>query len=147
MQIIRVSTYDQLQQCLQIRWEVFVDEQNVPEHLEIDEWDEGHLACRHVLLCEEQGLCTATARMRNYSQDTGKIQRVAVRKIARQKGHGRLVLNTLEEWARELGLQYIILDSQCHAENFYLKLGYVTISSEPFDDAGIPHVRMRKKLA
>jgi predicted GNAT family N-acyltransferase len=52
----------------------------------------------------------------------------------------------LEQQAREAGNAYCILDGQCQAEAFYHKLGYVTISRQPFEDAGIMHVRMRKLL-
>ncbi|MNN97524.1 putative N-acetyltransferase YjcF [compost metagenome] len=52
----------------------------------------------------------------------------------------------MEELARELGLEASILDAQCQAENFYKKLGYEVISTEPFYDAGILHVRMQKML-
>jgi predicted GNAT family N-acyltransferase len=38
------------------------------------------------------------------------------------------------------------MDGQCQAEGFYNKLGYVTVSTEPFLDAGILHVRMQKEL-
>ena len=47
----------------------------------------------------------------------------------------------LEAQARELKA-HSVLDAQVQAEAFYRKLGYETISDEPFDDAGIPHVRM-----
>ena len=50
----------------------------------------------------------------------------------------------LEAQARELKSQYSVLDAQVQAEAFYRKLGYETISDEPFDDAGIPHVRMKR---
>ncbi len=33
MEIIRVTTKDQLQACFGVRFKVFVDEQQVPEHL------------------------------------------------------------------------------------------------------------------
>lgn len=74
------------------------------------------------------------------------MQRIAVRKPFRSKGIGRVLMMALEAQARELKLQYSVLDAQVQAEAFYRKLGYETISDEPFDDAGIPHVRMKKEL-
>ncbi|MNI96548.1 putative N-acetyltransferase YjcF [compost metagenome] len=74
------------------------------------------------------------------------MQRIAVHKDYRGKGYGRILLLALEERARELGLIFSVLDAQCHAEDFYSKLGYEVISEEPFYDAGILHVRMQKKL-
>jgi len=43
-------------------------------------------------------------------------------------------------------IEKIKLHAQTHAEGFYKKLGYVTVSGE-FMDAGIPHVEMVKKLS
>jgi predicted GNAT family N-acyltransferase len=64
----------------------------------------------------------------------------------RGKGVGIQLLQALEQQARLNGYTFCILDSQCQAEPFYAKAGYVTISNEPFDDAGIMHVRMQKTL-
>jgi len=57
-----------------------------------------------------------------------------------------VLLLALEQIAGDLGLSGAILDAQCQAEKFYAKLGYEVISEEPFYDAGILHVRMKKPL-
>jgi predicted GNAT family N-acyltransferase len=145
-EIINVTTPEQLQHALTIRKEVFVKEQNVPEDLEIDEFDIISDNVHHVLVQDEDGEYVATGRLIYYNNDTAKMQRIAVLKDYRQSGYGRILLLALENRARELGLTYSILDAQCQAEHFYAKQEYETISKEPFDDAGIPHVRMRKKL-
>ncbi|MNN70596.1 putative N-acetyltransferase YjcF [compost metagenome] len=94
----------------------------------------------------DEGLPVATGRLIYYKADTAKMQRIAVLKDYRSKGYGRILLLAMEELARELGLESSVLDGQCHAENFYSKLGYKVISAEPFYDAGILHVRMLKAL-
>ncbi|MCS7463293.1 GNAT family N-acetyltransferase [Paenibacillus doosanensis] len=144
-QTSHVTTQQQLHQCLDIRKKVFVIEQQVDESLEIDEFDETPQSCCHVLY-EMDGQPAATGRMRPYKSDTMKLQRIAVLKEARGTGAGRAIVTALEEEARRLGYAYTLLDAQCQAEPFYLKLGYVTVSPETFLDAGIPHVRMTKKL-
>ncbi|MFE5323614.1 GNAT family N-acetyltransferase [Paenibacillus sp. NPDC056579] len=144
-EIIHVTTQQQLNQCLDIRKEVFVHEQQVDESLEIDEFDDSPQACSHVLL-QEDGLPVATGRMRPYKEDTMKLQRIAVRKPARGTGAGKAIVLALEEEARRIGYAYTLLDAQCQAEPFYIKLGYTTVSPETFLDAGIPHVRMKKQL-
>lgn len=143
--IIPVKTEEQLQKCLEIRKEVFVEEQKVPLDLEIDEFDQIGPDVHHVLI-EAEGAYAATGRLIYYKDNSAKMQRIAVRKEFRSQGIGKILLIALEELARELGLTKSVLDAQCQAETFYAKLGYETISTEPFDDAGIPHVRMVKAL-
>ncbi|GGA21461.1 GNAT family N-acetyltransferase [Paenibacillus physcomitrellae] len=143
--IIPVKSEDRLQNCLDIRREVFVEEQKVPISLEIDEFD--HIADdAHHLLIEQDGNYAATGRITYYKDNAAKIQRVAVRKAFRSKGIGKVLMIGLEELARELGFEKAVLDGQLHAVPFYEKLGYVVTSEEPFDDAGILHHRMEKKL-
>lgn len=143
--IIRVQTEEQLERCLDIRKEVFVKEQQVPVDLEIDNYDKLGPDVYHVLI-EMDGEYAATGRLIYYQDTSAKLQRIAVHKGFRTKGVGTILLLALEELARELGLSQSVLDAQCQAEGFYAKLGYETISTEPFDDAGIPHVRMVKSL-
>lgn len=143
--IIAVNSEQQLEKCLDIRKEVFVEEQKVPIDLEIDEYDVISSDATHVLV-ELEGTAAATGRITYYKDNSAKMQRIAVRKSFRSKGLGRILLLAMEERARELGLTKAVLDAQCQAEDFYAKLGYETISTEPFYDAGILHVRMEKPL-
>jgi predicted GNAT family N-acyltransferase len=145
MQIIHVRTEDELAACFAIRKEVFVKEQGVSVEEEIDEYDASPQACRHFLLLED-GAPIATARWRPYDAKTAKLQRVAVRQPYRGKGLGRTLILHMERDAAALGYEAAVLDGQCQAETFYRKLGYEVISKEPFYDAGILHVRMKKKL-
>jgi predicted GNAT family N-acyltransferase len=145
MEIIRVTRYHELEQCFAIRKEVFVEEQKVPQDLELDEKDESTEACNHLLLLEN-GMPAATGRWYLYKPLTAKLQRVAVLQAYRGKGLGKQVILALEQHARELGCTASILDAQFHAEEFYLKLGYIITSAEPFYDAGILHHRMEKTL-
>ncbi|MEK4852754.1 GNAT family N-acetyltransferase [Paenibacillus sp. FSL H7-0756] len=145
VEIVHVTTEEQLQMALEIRKKVFVEEQKVPVEEEIDEYDVISEHVHHFLLMEG-GQPAATGRMIYYKADTAKMQRIAVQEAFRAKGCGRILLLAMEERARELGLQASILDAQCQAEPFYRKLGYEVISKEPFYDAGILHVRMSKAL-
>jgi predicted GNAT family N-acyltransferase len=145
MEITIVDSYSQLAQCLAIRNQVFVEEQGVPQELENDAYDASPEACVHVLLTYD-GVPAGTGRWMSYNKQTAKIQRVAVLAEFRGKGIGKILLQELEQHAHLGGHTSCILDSQCHAESFYSQLGYSTISEQPFDDAGILHVRMQKKL-
>jgi predicted GNAT family N-acyltransferase len=144
-EISYVTTEEELKHALGIRRQVFVIEQQVPEELEIDQYDVISPDVHHVLL-HTDGKAVATGRLIYYSKDTAKMQRIAVLESYRSFGYGRVLLLAMEELARELGLTYSLLDAQCQAQKFYDKLGYEVISEEPFYDADILHVRMRKSL-
>ncbi|TCZ72329.1 GNAT family N-acetyltransferase [Paenibacillus albiflavus] len=145
MQMIHVTNAEDLQKCFHIRKEVFVNEQGVAEDLEWDEKDQTPDACRHMLLMKDD-VPVGTARWYGYDADTAKLQRVAVLKEYRGTGAGKQLILGMEEDARKFGYTFSMLDGQCQAEQFYAKLGYEVISDEPFFDAGILHVRMRKSL-
>lgn len=140
-EIIRITTEEQLQASFAIRTKVFVEEQQVPVELELDEHDQTAV---HVLAYDEEGHPVATGRMIDYGNGAGKLQRIAVLAPARKGGYGRLVIDKLEELGRSLGYSSFVLEAQTHAEGFYEKLGYVNVSAEPFLDAGIWHVKMVK---
>jgi predicted GNAT family N-acyltransferase len=48
----------------------------------------------------------------------------------------------LIEFARLEGRSHFHLHAQTHAIAFYEKLDFRDIGEPPFDDAGIPHIRM-----
>ncbi|WP_058301757.1 GNAT family N-acetyltransferase [Gorillibacterium timonense] len=142
-----VQNEEDLQACFAIRVQVFVEEQNVPSDEEIDEFDASWDACRHFLV-KVDGKPAATGRYRSYKESppTVKLQRIAVLPEYRGTGLGRVLILAMEADAKKAGADYSVLDAQCQAEPFYRKLGYETVSPETFLDAGIPHVRMQKRL-
>ncbi|TVX94759.1 GNAT family N-acetyltransferase [Paenibacillus agilis] len=144
-ELLEVKTQEQLDACIAIRLEVFVEEQQVPAEEECDEYDKLDAPAYHVLL-QQQGEYIATGRIKLLDELTAKMQRIAVRKSYRGQGIGRVLVLGMEQIARVHGVERSVLDAQCQAEGFYQSLGYVTISEEPFYDAGILHVRMEKKL-
>ena len=140
---IIVTSDEQLEQCLAVRMEVFVKEQQVPRDLEVDELDASWEACKHFLLLDDSKP-VAAGRYRLYDEQTAKLQRIAVLSTYRGHGLGRQLIELMEKEISEHNISAIILDAQLSAETFYRKLGYVTESEETFLDAGILHVRMKK---
>lgn len=127
--------------ALSIRYTVFVDEQQVPKALEVDE-DEA-AAIHFVLYEEDQPL--ATLRLLPLSPSQVKLQRMAVQQDARQKSLGKQLILFAENYANEQGYQTITLGAQQTAIPFYEKIGYQP-QGEPFMDAGIPHITMHKTI-
>lgn len=120
-----------------VRREVFIQEQNVPEELE---WDEFDRTAQHILVLNDTQP-VATARIKK----DGHIGRMAVLKQYRQQGIGSEILLRLLDDARKLELKKVFLYAQVSAIHFYEKQGFVCEGNE-FMDAGIPHKMMIKKL-
>ncbi len=141
--IQRVKDKNDLQEAFLVRKQVFVLEQNVPEHLELDDLDQDPQTV-HVLARDHRGQALGTARMRSYTPDgTAKIERVAVLASHRRSGLGRTLMAFLEQEARAAGFREIVLHAQIRAKAFYERMGYAAFG-ERFMDAAIEHIAMRK---
>ncbi|WP_394741115.1 GNAT family N-acetyltransferase [Natronococcus roseus] len=127
--------------ALAVRHAVFVEEQGVDEDLEYDEHDADAV---HVVAYDGSDPVGA-ARLRELEAGVGKVERVAVIEPRRGEGIGRKLMAVLEERARAGGFDELKLHSQTHAADFYAELEYDRYG-EPFEEAGIPHVKMRKVL-
>ncbi len=127
------------QACFDIRTTVFVEEQNVPPELELDELED---VCVH-FLARVNDIPMGTARL--LDKGYAKVQRVAVLKDARGTGIGSDLMLAILDYAKANGFTESRLDAQTSAITFYEKLGYAATGPE-FDDAGIPHRLMIKQL-
>lgn len=129
-----------LAEASKLRHRVFVLEQGVDASLEFDGRDG---AATHVVL-EDGGELIGTARI----FDTGNeavVGRVAVEAERRGQGLGGVVMAAAERWASDQGLPAVELHAQQSVTGFYERLGYAGIG-EPYEEAGIPHLTMRKEL-
>ncbi|GEJ57552.1 GNAT family N-acetyltransferase [Anaeromyxobacter diazotrophicus] len=124
-----------------LRHRVFVVEQGVPVELERDEHD---AAADHAVALDG-GRVVATGRLVALDARAGKVGRMAVDAGRRGEGLGAAVLAELEGAARRRGLAEVVLHAQLSARGFYDRLGY-RAEGPVFEEAGIAHVEMRKRL-
>ncbi len=75
----------------------------------------------------------------------GHIGRMAVVVEWRRRGIGAEILEALINEARKRGHKEVILSAQLRAAEFYREAGF-TAEGKVYDDAGILHQKMRKKL-
>ncbi|MFC7071375.1 GNAT family N-acetyltransferase [Halobaculum lipolyticum] len=152
-----VAGEDDWDAVVDLRMRVFVDEQGVPEELELDEHDDDPVASDvdHLLVRDAAGDAVAVARLRavdgaDYGSDAdrvAKVERVVVARDRRGEGWGGRVMAAAETRARERGLGEAVLHAQTRAAGFYERLGYaVDDAVGVFEEDGIDHVRMRKAL-
>jgi predicted GNAT family N-acyltransferase len=137
-----------LASALAIREIVFIEEQRVPEGLERDAED----AKAFHLLAYDGKHAIGTGRLVALKTPPvgergkwGQIGRMAVLATWRHRGVGRAVLEALEEEARRRHLEGVMIHSQLYARDFYRERGYHD-ASPIFEEAGVPHVEMRKPL-
>lgn len=124
-----------MQTALDIRHQVFVDEQGVDPELEYDEFEN---ESTHYLAFFND-LPAGTARWRHTEKGI-KLERFAVLKNFRGKDMGKaLVVRVLND-AKKLK-KNIYLNAQVQVISFYENLGFET-TGDFFEEAGIEHKRM-----
>ncbi len=145
MAVVRVTDEQRLEDAFSVRQTVFVEEQGVDEEIEYDEHEDD---AAHFTAYEDDpdtGDPIGAARLREPDEGVGKVERVAVLESHRENGIGRELMDALEAEAVSDGLETLKLHAQTRAAGFYRELGYEQYGEE-FEEAGIPHVAMKKSL-
>jgi len=124
-----------------LRMAVFIEEQGVPEELETDALD---ALAYHAVACVDDAII-GTGRLLVLPGGDALIGRMAVQIDVRRIGVGGHVLQFLEDAAAKLGVPEVIVHAQTYVSEFYSRAGYNT-EGDPFDEAGIQHIIMRKSL-
>lgn len=128
-------THDRDLLC-KVRLEVFVQEQQVPQNLELDGLDA--TAVHFLALVEDKPV--GTSRL----LPSGQIGRMAVLVPYRNQGIGGKLLHATVARALELGFDRVFLHAQLSAADFYLRHGFEPYG-ETFEEAEIVHLAMRYK--
>ncbi|WP_445634146.1 N-acetyltransferase domain-containing protein [Nostoc sp. DSM 114161] len=124
-----------------IRKSVFQEEQGVDPALEFDGKDE----TSHHLIAYLDNKPVGTTRIRYLDDATAKIERLAVLSIARGQGIGKKIMENALLFLASKNIREVVIHSQEYIKDLYQKLGFVE-EGEIFEEAGIPHVKMRKSL-
>ena len=140
MRVIKAETDEQLKDAFSVRTNVFVEEQQVPHELEIDEFEQ---ESAHFVLYD--GSKPAGAGRFRVLDGKGKVERICVLPEYRGLGAGNRIMLAIEDYGKATGIKRLKLNSQTHAIPFYEKLGYEIVSEE-FMDAGIPHKTIEKNI-
>lgn len=139
--IERVSYGEQGEAIASIRIEVFQNEQKVDPSLEFDGLDE---QADH-LLAYLESKPVGTARVRQLNAETAKIERLAVLAPFRGQGIGRNLMIKALELTQSYGVNEVIITAQLYVKSLYDQLGFIP-EGEEFLEAGMPHIKMRKKF-
>lgn len=121
-----------------LRIEIFVKEQGVPEKNEFDGYD---LEVPHLVIFSD-GEAVATGRIIPYGENTVKIGRIAVKKDKRGLGLGEKIVRELLRKAKEDGAKTVRVGAQTHALGFYEKCGFSLVGTPEYLEENIPHYDM-----
>jgi predicted GNAT family N-acyltransferase len=140
--ILKLFAYpEEFSQMQVIRRSVFQEEQGVDPALEFDGLDE---TAEH-LLAYLDNQPVGTARIRYLNQHTAKVERLAVLSEARRKGLGKKLMEKALDVAAKKNIEEVVVNAQDYVKSLYEQLGFEQVG-ERFDEAGIAHVKMVKRL-
>ncbi len=125
-----------------IRRLVFQIEQGVDPVLDFDGQDE--MAEQIIAYMDDQAI--GTARIRYLDEQIAKIERLAVLSTARGQGIAKKIMKKALDVVTENNIQEVVVHAQEHLKGLYQQLGFQQ-EGEKFEEAGISHVKMRKKLS
>lgn len=144
LEIKIIKTTSDLEKALNIRRTVFVEEHNVPEDIELDEFDTLEANCLHFLaLYNNKAIGTLRANLT--IKDKVKIQRFCLLPEYRKSGFGKLLLDFAEKELFKKGFTYFFLEAKFSVHPFYEKCGYKNVS-DIFYEVNVPHVKMEKLI-
>lgn len=141
--IIEPATSEQWEHYYNIRYEVLRKPWNQPLSSTKDDTEE---TSKHFLVIDESENYVAVGRLQFNSVVEAQIRSMAVTKENQGKKIGSLLMNFLEEKAREKGIEKIILDARENAIEFYKANGYKVYEKSYLLFDTIQHHKMFKFL-
>jgi predicted GNAT family N-acyltransferase len=136
-----VASNRELKAAFEVRRQVFVEEQGIPEDIELDDHDRKAL---HMVVKDGEKVI-GTARVLFLAANQAKIERMAILKPLRRKGIGSRIITFLDETLRNRQINQVFLHAQFPVVAFYKSCGFKE-SGLPFWEASIRHIKMRKRL-
>lgn len=127
------------------RYEVFACEQEITCENDFDDKDR---ECIHLFIVDKDskneviaGYCRLLPAGLSY--DEASIGRVLVSREYRNRGLAKeMMIRAIEEIKKEFNTDIITLSAQSYIKNLYKEVGFREVSDE-YDEAGIPHIKMK----
>jgi predicted GNAT family N-acyltransferase len=142
-EVRRARDEQELAAALALREQVFCGEQGVPLAADLDGLDDD--AVQLVAVDDDDGTVLGTCRVLIEPGGTARFGRLCVSAAARGHGVGGALLAAAERESRAGGARRIGMHAQTRALELYRRAGY-TPYGDPFDEEGIEHVGMEKRL-
>jgi GNAT superfamily N-acetyltransferase len=127
-----------------LRWRVLRAPWEQPPGSERDELEDHSV---HRALWDNAGNAVAVGRLHLNSPAEAQIRYMAVEPGRHGQGFGTLILRSLEDEARRLGVGVIVLNARDAAAPFYSNYGYEAIGPAQTLFGQVQHTRMMKRLS
>ncbi len=128
---------DDYEKCLAIRRKVFIEEQGVPEEIEMDEYENS--SKYFLVTINERPVATGRVRLKGALI---KFERIASLETVRGAGAGKILMSFMHEFVKKnYPLHLPAMHAQKSAYGFYEKLGWKAVG-EQFIEADIVHQMM-----
>jgi predicted GNAT family N-acyltransferase len=136
MKVVVAKTQKEITDHFYVRGMVFVVEQNIDYEIEFDGL-EGDCV---LFLAYMDEVPVGAARLYN-----NKVGRVATLQSYRKKGIASAIMEQIESYAKENGIEVLVLHAQLYIQSFYEKRGYIA-EGDIFQEADIDHIKMTKMI-
>lgn len=133
---------DEFEQYYALRYQLLRKPWGEPEGSEKDDMEDD---CFHIIARQDDDVI-GVGRIQNNSAEQAQIRYMAVAKEHEGRGIGRKIVNALEAYAKETGIDEVVLDAREPAVGFYERLGYHITEKSYLLFGEIQHYRMMKRL-
>ncbi len=141
--VLRADTFPLRAGAYYVRIQAMNRKYHIPLEMEFDEHDTEET--RYVLAMDD-GYPIGTVRMYKVSGEEALLGRVVVLPEYRGIGLGKRLLETAEDWARELGVKRCILHARGELVEYYRDAGYTLYPGENFREEPFNCVYMEKNI-
>ncbi len=141
MRLLEPATSQNFDAYYQLRWEVLRKPWNQPIGSEKDDAEDQSF---HVMALDENETCVGVCRLQFNSPLEMQVRFMGVRRDQQGKGVGKMLMNYMEEKAKEKGAEKIILHARENAVPFYLSIGYKKLEKTFLLFETIQHYKMEK---
>lgn len=146
MKTIKVDNIEMLNKVLDLRVQIFVNEQGVDPNIERDEYDVlDNPEVDHFALTIKEDVVIGTCRCRRIDEHTMILGRFSIHPVLRHQGFGLKFLRVIQDYYYHQKVENILIHAQQHAISFYESAGYKPFG-ETYFEAGIPHQNMKLTL-
>jgi N-acetylglutamate synthase-like GNAT family acetyltransferase len=136
------SCESEMEQYFDLRWRILRAPWNQPKGSEREPDDESAF---HAMICFDKKVI-ACGRLHRIDEKTAQVRFMAVETEFQGMGLGKKLLDFLEQYARKILIEKIILQAREEAIPFYLKNGYSIVKKTGLLFGCIQHYLMEKNL-
>jgi predicted GNAT family N-acyltransferase len=140
------QTVEEFERYYRLRWEILRKPWSQPRGSEVDDMEE---QCFHVMALDtdlNNDIVIGVGRLQYNSASEAQIRYMAVASEHRNKGIGQALIRTMENQAKAVNCNTVMLHARENATGFYTKAGYRLIGKSYLLFNQIRHYQMIKDL-